>query len=80
MTTITKQAKLLKTLRSGKELTATQISAMGFANPYTAVRNLREREFVAVYGNKRTLRDGTIVTKYRIGTPTQVMQAAGFTS
>ena len=78
--TITKQAKLLKTLRTGKELTAKQIAAMGFANPYSAVRNLRERELVAVYANKRVARDGSEVTKYRIGTPTAAMQALGFTA
>lgn len=80
MTTLTKQAKLLKTLRSGKELTAKQIAALGFANPYSAVRNLREREMVAVYANKRTARDGTQVTKYRIGMPTAAMQALGYTA
>jgi hypothetical protein len=79
MTTITKQAKLLKTLRSGKELTAKQVLALGFTNAYSAIRNLREREMVAVYSNKRKLRDGTTVTKYRIGTPTASMAAAGFT-
>lgn len=76
----TNQAKLLKTLRSGRELTATQISNFGFANPYAAVTNLRNRERVAVYGNKRTLRNGSVVTKYRIGTPTQAMAAQGFTA
>lgn len=75
----TNQAKLLKTLRSGRELTAQQISNFGFANPYAAVTNLRDRERVAIYGNKRTVR-GTTVTKYRIGTPTRAMAAAGFTS
>ena len=76
----TNQAKLLKTLRAGKELTAKQITQMGFSNPYAAVANLRDRQCVAVYGNKRTLRDGTVVTKYRIGTPTRTMALAGFTS
>jgi predicted transcriptional regulator len=77
---VTKQAKLLKTLRAGKELTAKQIEAIGFANAYSAVRNLREREMVAVYGNKRTLKNGSVVTKYRIGTPTAAMAAQGFTA
>lgn len=76
----TNQAKLLKTLRSGRELTAAQISNFGFTNPYAAVTNLRNRERVAVYGNKRTLRNGSVVTKYRIGTPTQAMAAQGFTA
>lgn len=80
MTTLTKQAKLLKTLRTGKELTAKQIGAMGFANPYSAITNLRSREMVAVYANKRVARDGTEVTKYRIGTPTRALQALGYTA
>lgn len=80
MTTVTKQAKLLKTLRSGKELTAKQIQALGFANPYSAIANLRDRELVSIYANKRVLKNGTEVTKYRIGTPTQAMQALGFTA
>ena len=76
----TNQAKLLKTLRSGRELTAAQVANIGFANPYAAVANLRDREGVAIYGNKRTLRNGTVVTKYRIGSPTRAMAAAGFTA
>lgn len=80
MTTLTKQAKLLKTLRSGKELTAKQITAMGFANPYSAISNLRNREMVSIYSNKRVARDGTEVTKYRIGMPTAAMQALGYTA
>lgn len=79
MTTLTKQAKLLKTLRSGKELTVKQVLALGFTNAYSAIRNLRERELVSIYSNKRKLRDGTVVTKYRIGTPTSAMANAGFT-
>lgn len=76
---MTKTDKLLKTLRTGKELTAKEIQTkFGFANPYRAVEYLIEKR-IAVYGNKRTQRDGTVVTKYRIGTPTAEMMAMGFT-
>lgn len=74
-----KTAKLLAILRTGKELTAKQVTALGFANPSAAISNLRERELVSVYANKRTVK-GATVTKYRIGTPTASMFAAGFTA
>lgn len=81
MATISKQAKLLNTLRTGKELTAKEIQTkFAIANPYEAVRQLRHRHMVAVYGNKRTLKDGSVVTKYRIGTPTQAMMDQGYTA
>ena len=75
----TKQTKLLNALRTGKEMTAAQVSALGFANPHSAIRNLRERELVSVYANKRTLKNGSKVTKYRIGKPTTAMAALGYT-
>lgn len=74
-----KQAKLLKTLRTGRELTANQVRALGYSDPYSAIRNLREGQMVSVYANKRTV-NGRTVTKYRIGTPTAAMMAAGFTA
>jgi len=76
----TMQSKLLTALRTGRELTAAQIQAFGFAKASTAVSNLRNRSLVAVYGNKRTLKNGTSVIKYRIGTPTAAMSALGYTS
>jgi hypothetical protein len=77
---MTKQDKLLSVLRTGKELTAAQIAKLGFANPRAAVTNLRDRKLIAVYANKRVEKNGTVVTKYRIGTPTRVMARLGFTS
>ena len=77
---MSKTEKLLTALRSGKEFTAKEIAKkFGLANPYNAVHQLRKQK-IAVYGNKRTLRDGTVVTKYRVGTPTAAMTAVGFTS
>lgn len=74
-----KTQKLLSVLRAGKELTAKEIQTkFGLANPYSAVSSLREQR-IAVYGNQRTLRNGEVVTKYRIGTPTAAMAAIGFT-
>lgn len=79
MTTSTKQAKLLKALRSGKELTTKQVANFGYLNPTAAISNLRTRQMISVYGNKCTLRDGSVVTKYRIVTPTRAMARAGYT-
>ncbi len=76
---MTKTEKLLRALRSGKELTAKQIrSQFALANPHRAVHYLREKG-ISVYGNYRVLRDGTTVMKYRVGTPTKAMAAAGYT-
>ena len=75
----TKISKLLGALRTGKEMTAKEIKTkFGLANPYNAVKSLRDRRN-AVYSNQRTLRDGSVVTKYRIGNPTQQMLSMGFT-
>lgn len=75
----TKTEQLLIALRSGKELTAKEIQKkFNLNNPYNAVKTLRDRR-IAVYSNQRTLRDGSVVTKYRIGNPTQSMLAMGFT-
>lgn len=74
-----KTQKLLSFLRAGKELTAKEIQTkFGLVNPYSTIRSLREQR-IAVYGNQRTLRNGEVVTKYRIGTPTAAMAAVGFT-
>ena len=77
MTTITKQAKLLKALRTGREMTTAQVAAIGFVNPTSAINNLRTRMKIAIYGNKRIIK-GATVTKYRIGTPTAAMIADGY--
>lgn len=77
---MTKTDKLLKALRSGKELSAAEIKQkFGLANPYQAISNLRQKK-IAVYGNTRTLRNGEKITKYRIGTPTATLRELGFTS
>lgn len=76
---MSKTQKLLSVLRSGKELTAKEIQTkFGLANPYSAVSSLRDQQ-IAVYANQRTLKNGTVVTKYRIGNPTAAMAAIGFT-
>ena len=76
---MTKQEKLLKALRAGKELTAAQIQSIGYANPSAAVYNLRSRKMISVVGTTHSLKNGDVVTKYALVTPTRAQQRQGFT-
>jgi len=78
MKTITKQSRLLEALRSGEELTAKQINArFGIANPTATVSDLRFAGF-AVYANEHKDTKGRQFTKYRLGTPSREIVAAGY--
>lgn len=72
----TKTEKLLTALQNGSEISTNQaISRFGFAGPSavtSAVRNLRENGH-AVYTN--TVNN---IAKYRIGTPSRAVVAAGY--
>ena len=76
--TVTKQQALLEALQRGEQLTAKQItSRFGIANPTATVSDLRFAGF-AVYANKRTNSRGDTFTKYRLGTPSRAVVAAGY--
>ena len=76
--TVTKQERLLEALRTGEELTAAQIRArFGIANPTATVSDLRFAGF-AVYCNRRTDSKGRVTMKYRLGTPSRRVVAAGY--
>lgn len=76
--TVTKQAALLEALRRGEELTAGQIThRFGIKNPRATVSDLRFQGF-AIYANPRTNARGETYTKYRLGTPTREVVAAGY--
>ena len=76
---VTKQTALLEALKNGEELTAKQItSRFGIANPTATVSDLRIRGGFAVYANKRTNSRGDTYTKYRLGTPSRAVVAAGY--
>lgn len=76
--TATKQARLLEALRNGEQLTAKQISArFGVKNPTATVSDLRYAGF-AVYANQHKDTKGRVTTKYRLGTPSRAVIAAGF--
>lgn len=75
---MTKQEALLKAFRNGEQLTAKQIShRFNIANPTATISDLRFAGF-AVYANKRTNRLGETYTKYRLGTPSRDVVAAGY--
>ena len=76
--TVTKQARLIKALQNGEQLTAKQIThRFGISNPTATVSDIRFSGF-AVYANKRTNKLGGTYTKYRLGTPSREVVAAGY--
>ena len=77
-TTTTKAAKVVAALENGTELTAKQISARyGGKNARALISSLRMQGY-PVYLNKRVSTfDGETYSKYRFGTPTRAVVAAG---
>jgi hypothetical protein len=76
--TTTKQQALLEALRKGEELTAKQITyRFGIPNPTASVSALRFQGY-PIYANRRTNRLGDTFTKYRLGTPSRAVIAAGY--
>lgn len=74
----TKSQALLEALQKGEQLTAKQItSRFGIANPTATVSDLRFGGY-AIYANKRTNKRGETFTKYRLGTPSRAVVAAGY--
>ena len=75
---VTKASKLLNALQQGQELTAAQISArFGAGNPAAEISRLRMQGY-AIYANQRTDTKGRTTTKYRLGTPSRAVVAAGY--
>lgn len=74
----TKSQALLEALQKGEQLTAKQIThRFGIANPTATVSDLRFAGY-SVYANKRTNKRGDTYTKYRLGTPSRAVVAAGY--
>jgi hypothetical protein len=70
--------KVETALRNGEELTAAQIAArFKVASPRKVVSLVRQRGN-AVYLNTRTDGSGRTTRKYRIGTPSAQLVAAGY--
>ena len=80
-TTTTKATKVIAALENGTELTAKQISARyGVKNVRALMSSLRMRGY-PVYLNKRVSSfDGVTYNKYRLGTATRAVIAAGYRS
>ena len=75
---VTKQARVLAALQSGEQLTAKQIAArFGVKNPTATISDIRLSGF-AVYANQHKDTKGRVSTKYRLGTPSRAVVAAGY--
>jgi hypothetical protein len=78
-TTTTKTTKVIAALENGTELTAKQITARyGVKNVRALMSSLRMQGY-PVYLNKRVSSfDGETYNKYRLGTATRAVIAAGY--
>ncbi len=75
---VTKQSRVLEALQSGEQLTAKQIAArFGVKNPTATISDIRLSGF-AVYANQHKDTKGRVTTKYRLGTPSRELVAAGY--
>lgn len=76
---MSKTEMLVNALKNGQELTSVQIrSRFGIANVTAAIHYIRTTLGYAVYLNERTNSRGETYSKYRIGTPTRKVVAAGY--
>lgn len=76
--TETKTGKLLAAFKAGEQLTEGQIrQRFGLKNPRASVSDIRYMGF-AVYANQVTDTKGRVTTKYRLGTPSREIVAAGY--
>ena len=74
---MTKTNRVLTAFLHGEELTAKQIAArFGAGNPHRVVHYLREQGY-AIYLNYHTDTKGRVKSKYRLGTPSRAIVAAG---
>jgi hypothetical protein len=77
--TESKSFKLFQALEKGESLTGAQISQrFGIKNPRATVSDLRLNHGIAVYANESVDSKGRKTTKYRVGTPTRRVVAAGY--
>lgn len=70
--------RVLYALSTGEQLTSKQISArFDVANPTAVIHQLRTEGY-PIYTNKTKNSKGEVKMKYRLGTPTQTVIAAGY--
>jgi len=77
--TMSQKAKLRNAFFQGRELSAKQITAQfGIASPSKVVSMLRLEDGMAIYNNRHVDTKGRVVNKYRLGTPSRKVIAAGY--
>ena len=78
-TSVTKTAKVLAALENGIELTGKQISARyGVKNARALISSIRMQGYPAYLNKRVSTFDGETYSKYRLGTPTRSVVAAGY--
>ena len=76
---MTQKDKLRKAFFNGAELTSKQIRAQfKIASPTKVVSSLRLEDGLPIYANKHTDTKGRETTKFRLGTPSRAVIAAGY--
>lgn len=76
---MTQKQRLASALINGAELTSKQIrSLFNIASPAKVVSQLRLEDGMSIYLNTRTDSKGRTTQKYRLGTPSRAVIAAGY--
>lgn len=71
--------KLRKAFFEGRSMTSKQITAQfGIASPSKVVSVLRMEDGLPIYNNKHVDTKGRVTHKYRLGTPSRKVIAAGY--
>lgn len=76
---MTQKQKLLNAFIRGQELSSKQIAAQfKIGSPTKVVSSLRLDDGFPIYSNRHVDTKGRVVNKYRLGTPTRSVIAAGY--
>lgn len=76
---MTQRDTLRKAFFSGREMSAKQISAQfGISSPSKVISSLRMEDGLPIYCNRHVDTKGRVVNKYRLGTPSRKVIAAGY--
>lgn len=76
---MTQKAKLRQAFFNGAQLTSKQIrSQFKIASPTKVISNLRLEDGLPIYANKHVDTKGRETTKFRLGTPSRKVIAAGY--
>ena len=78
-TNVTKTAKVLAALENGTELTGKQIQARySVGNARALISSIRMQGYPVYLNQRVSTFDGETYSKYRLGTPTRSVVAAGY--